>query len=72
MMATDNDVDIGTRERLLRIKRGMRQQDVSDLTGLRVETISRIETGDHKPQRSTLFALATAFGVSVDKLTGKG
>jgi transcriptional regulator with XRE-family HTH domain len=47
-------------------KKHWRQQDLADATGLRTGTISRIETGWHNPQLSTVDKIADALGVDAD------
>lgn len=52
----------------LRSQLHLTQADLSKLTGLRVETISRIESRKHKPHRSTVAKLAKALEVSEEEI----
>ena len=52
-------------------KFGLKYKDISEKTGLPVDTISRIYTGKTKaPKLSTIKLIAEAFGCSVDDLVG--
>lgn len=57
--------------RRLREKRFLTQAELATMTGLTVTTISRIETGAHKPRFGTLKKLANALGVEPEKLVEK-
>ncbi len=60
-------------ERLARTReqRGWTQQELAERTGIRYETISRIENGVHKePRVYVAVALAKALGTTVDYLCG--
>lgn len=51
----------------------MNQEDLSAETGIAIDTISRIETGQRPyPRRSTVFALADALGVKPNDLLKSG
>jgi transcriptional regulator with XRE-family HTH domain len=52
----------------------MQQKDLADATGLRIETLSRLENDRYNanPTARTLRDLARALEVSVDDLTGEG
>lgn len=54
--------------RKLRQERGWSQEQLSELSGLSVRTIQRIERGHH-PSMETLKALAAAFDTDVARLT---
>ncbi len=71
MMATERT--LGTRIRALRKERGMQQVDLAHATGLRVETLSRLENDRYpsEPTARTLRDLATALAVSVEELRGE-
>lgn len=58
----------GERIRRLRERRRMTQQDLAVACGLAVPTISRIETGVHRPRFSTVDRIAEALGVDPDEL----
>lgn len=59
------------RLRLLRIEKGMTQQDVADYLGISRGTISKYETGELEPNVDTLVKLANMYHVSLDYLVGK-
>lgn len=52
-------------------KLGLKYKDISEKTGLPVDTISRIYTGKTRaPKLSTIKLIAEVFGCSVDDLVG--
>ena len=55
--------------REIRESRGWSQGELSHRSGFGVNTISRLENGE-EVLRSTLVAICTALGVSVDEITG--
>lgn len=55
------------RLRLLREARGLRQADLED-HGVPLRTYQQVELGIAEPKLSTLFAIASAFGVEPDEL----
>jgi transcriptional regulator with XRE-family HTH domain len=60
-------------ERVKGLRKGLRitQHALAGRTGLRPETISRIERGAvENPETDTLAKLARAFGVKIDELVG--
>ncbi len=57
--------------RRIREKRLLTQEELARLSGLTLWTISRIETGAHKPRFSTIKRLAQALGVEPEKLVEK-
>jgi len=60
---------IGQRVRQLRDERGWSQLHLAHLTGLALNTISRLEGGAvQDPPVSTLFSLAGAFEITVGEL----
>ena len=62
---------LGQRIALIREKRGLTQSDVAELTGLKIQNISRLETDAREHARSdTLIRLAQALDVSTDYLLG--
>ena len=55
--------------RILMKRRGMRQQDLADATGIHRPNISRLLTNpEANPQLSALEEIATALGVKVSEL----
>lgn len=52
----------------VREAKNVTQETLSELTGLRINTISRIENGKNKPHGSTLRVIAIALKVQVKDL----
>ena len=61
------DVD-GARLRKLRRARALSQRDLSRMTGIAFDTISRLETGKQRAQPRTIRRLADALGVEPREL----
>jgi len=60
--------DIGTRLREERDHVGISQRELARRIGLSASMISQIESGQSKPSVSTLYAIVTELGVSVDDI----
>jgi transcriptional regulator with XRE-family HTH domain len=60
--------DIGTRLREERDHVGISQRELARRIGLSASMISQIESGQSKPSVSTLYAIVTELGVSLDEL----
>jgi transcriptional regulator with XRE-family HTH domain len=60
--------DIGTRLREERDRVGISQRELARRIGLSASMISQIESGQSKPSVSTLYAIVTELGVSVDDM----
>ena len=58
--------DIGTRLREERERVGISQRELARRIGLSASMISQLESGQSKPSVSTLYAIVTELGVSVD------
>ena len=61
---------VGPRLRALRRQRGATLAGLSELTGISVSTLSRLESGGRKPALELLLALARAYQVPLDELVG--
>jgi transcriptional regulator with XRE-family HTH domain len=61
------DVD-GARLRRVRRDRALSQRDLSRMTGIAFDTISRLETGKQRAQPRTIRRLADALGVEPREL----
>ena len=61
---------VGPRLRALRRRRGATLAEISEVTGISVSTLSRLESGGRKPTLELLLALARAYGVPLDELVG--
>src|SRR5215472_14436554 len=61
---------VGPRLRALRRQRGATLAGLSELTGISVSTLSRLESGGRKPTLELLLALARAYQVPLDDLVG--
>ena len=62
--------DIGPRLRTLRRERGMTLEELSDVTGVSVSTLSRLESGKRRPTLDLLVPLARTHRVALDQLVG--
>jgi transcriptional regulator with XRE-family HTH domain len=54
----------------LRLKNGLKQQEVADGVGLSLRGYQNYERGLREPQISPLVALADFYGLTVDELIG--
>ena len=61
---------VGPRLRALRRRRGGTLAELSEMTGISVSTLSRLESGGRKPTLELLLALARAHQVPLDELVG--
>jgi transcriptional regulator with XRE-family HTH domain len=61
---------VGPRLRALRRRSGTTLAELSATTGIRVSTLSRLETGARRPNLEQILALAGAYRVSTDELIG--
>ena len=61
---------VGPRLKALRVKRDVTLQSLSDSTGISVSTLSRLESGQRKPNLELLLPLAQAHQVPLDELVG--
>jgi DNA-binding XRE family transcriptional regulator len=61
---------VGPRLRALRRQRETTLADLSTATGISVSTLSRLESGDRRPNLELLLPLAKAHGVTLDDLVG--
>lgn len=58
----------GERVRELRIKKGLSQEELAEISGLHRTYISSLELGKRNVSLINVFALAKALGVAPDKL----
>jgi len=75
MGAVDDTTDdvlaaVGPRLRAVRQRRGVTLADLSAETGISVSTLSRLESGQRRPNLELLLPLARAHGVPLDELVG--
>src|SRR5882724_2248622 len=61
---------VGPRLRALRQQRDITLADLSAATGISVSTLSRLESGQRRPNLELLLPLARAHGVPLDELVG--
>ncbi|MGO4617926.1 helix-turn-helix domain-containing protein [Nocardia sp. 2YAB30] len=61
---------IGPRLRALRQQRGVTLKDLSTASDISVSTLSRLESGQRRPNLEQVLALARAYRVQVDELIG--
>lgn len=62
--------DIGTRLREARLQQGLSLRSVAQALGVSASLISQVETGKTQPSVSTLYALVTHLGISIDDVMG--
>ncbi|MFF8954796.1 helix-turn-helix domain-containing protein [Streptomyces sp. NPDC014894] len=61
---------VGPRLRALRKARGVTLAGLSELTGISLSTLSRLESGQREPALRLLLPLAKAYGLPLDELVG--
>lgn len=61
---------VGPRLRALRGQRNLTLGDVSGATGISVSTLSRLESGQRRPNLEILLPIAQVYGVPLDDLVG--
>lgn len=61
---------VGPRLRAIRKQRGATLEQLAELTGMSVSTLSRIESGRRRPTLEVLLPLARAYGMPLDELVG--
>ncbi|MDQ0644365.1 helix-turn-helix domain-containing protein [Microbacterium murale] len=61
---------VGPRLKWLRVQRGMTLTALADATGISKSTLSRLETGQRKPNLELLLPLAQTYRVPLDELVG--
>ena len=59
---------VADRLKAIRKEKGLKQQDVSKITGIHVITLSGYEIGKNEPNMEALIRLANAYNVSLDYL----
>lgn len=62
--------EVGPRLKALRLHRGWTLADVAEETGISVSTLSRLESGQRRPNLELLLPLARAHAVPLDELVG--
>jgi transcriptional regulator with XRE-family HTH domain len=61
---------VGPRLRALRMERGRTLAELAAATGISASTLSRLESGQRRPNLDLLLPLARAYGVPLDDLVG--
>ncbi|MDT0344454.1 helix-turn-helix domain-containing protein [Streptomyces litchfieldiae] len=61
---------VGPRLRAIRKQRGSTLEQLAELTGMSVSTLSRIESGQRRPTLEVLLPLAQAYRMPLDELVG--
>ncbi|GHF06407.1 helix-turn-helix domain-containing protein [Streptomyces morookaense] len=61
---------VGPRLRAIRKQRGSTLEQLAELTGMSVSTLSRIESGRRRPTLDVLLPLAQAYRMPLDELVG--
>ena len=67
-MPDENLIRLGKHVKQIRTERKMSQQKLSDISGLAVRTISKIERGKMNPSYEVLSTLVSVLGISFDSL----
>ena len=67
-MSPGNVPQMGERVRVERARRGLSVRGLAREIGVSASLISQIETGKSQPSVSTLYAITTALGISVEDL----
>lgn len=65
---SDSAADLGPRLRAIRLRQAIGLRELARRLDLSPSSISQIETGKIRPSVSTLYALASEFGVTVDEI----
>ena len=60
--------ELKTKMREYRQNRGMKQEELAGLVGVRRETIARLEKGLYNPSLKLAMDIAKVFGVTVEEL----
>lgn len=61
---------VGPRLRALRVQRNRTLAELSEATGISLSTLSRLESGQRKPNLELLLPLAKTYAVPLDELVG--
>ncbi|WP_030185228.1 helix-turn-helix domain-containing protein [Streptomyces sp. NRRL S-813] len=61
---------VGPRLRAIRRQRGTTLEQIAELTGMSVSTLSRIESGQRRPTLEVLLPLARTYHLPLDELVG--
>ena len=61
---------VGPRLKALRLQRSLTLADLAEATGISVSTLSRLESGQRRPNLELLLPLARAHAVPLDELVG--
>ena len=61
---------VGPRLKGLRLQRGQTLADLAETTGISLSTLSRLESGQRRPNLELLLPLARAYAVPLDELVG--
>ena len=67
-MMTTLSIEIGSRIKELRVKRGILQSDLAAMCNFEISTMSRIETGRTNPTVTTLARISEALKVPIREL----
>lgn len=62
------NTELSRRIKELRLKRGMSQDQLADISGLSLRTIQRVESGQNIPRGDTLSRLASALQVTTEEI----
>lgn len=71
MQSSEDDARIAANLRMFRSTRGLTLSRLSELSGISVGHLSRLENGERTPTVRTMLQLARAYGVSLGELAGE-
>lgn len=66
--AEEIDKKVGLNIRLERIKRGITQEELADMSGIARSTMGIVERGEQSPSLQTIAKIATALNINISKL----
>lgn len=64
----DIDKKVGLNIRVQRVKRGISQEELADLSGIARSTMGVVERGEQSPSLQTIAKIATALKIDIYKL----
>lgn len=64
----DIDKKVGLNIRVQRVKRGISQEELADLSGIARSTMGIVERGEQSPSLQTIAKIATALKIDIYKL----
>lgn len=72
IMTIEERKELGNRLKQARKEKGLSQEELANLVGLKVETVSKYEQGDRTPGIGKLQLIANAFGCETSRFVASG